>query len=116
MRTALLVCLIAILATPMGAQVTDSLPRDTVLEEYRLPHEVALEIAALYNQPAALRASGTVVISADQQVTGDVAVLGGPLTLAGRVSGRVVLVNGNVTLRSGASVGGDLIVVGGTIQ
>ncbi|MDQ3810789.1 MAG: polymer-forming cytoskeletal protein [Chloroflexota bacterium] len=118
MRTPLLACVIAVLVAPpvMPAQITDSLPLDSVADDYQLPRAVALEIASLFNQPAALRATGTLVIDADQQVTGDVAVLGGSLTLAGRVTGRVLVINGDVTLRRGATIGSDLMVVGGMIE
>jgi hypothetical protein len=63
-----------------------------------------------------LRVTGQLDIPADREVDGDVAVLDGPLTIAGRVRGRVLAINADVTLRSGARVDGDVIVVGGVLE
>ena len=43
-------------------------------------------------------------------------MLGGPVTLAGRISGSLFVINGDVTFEPGAVVGGDVLVVGGTIE
>lgn len=101
------------LAAPAGAQASDSLARDTARV---LPYAVALEIARYYNATAALRATGPVDILADQVVTGAVTVLRGPLNVAGRVTGRVLVVNGDAILKPGSRIEGDLIVVGGRIE
>ncbi len=99
--------------TALPAQVPDTAraaQRDRVL-----PAEIAREIAALYNAPAALRATGPAAIGAGQTVEGDVAILNGPLTIDGEVRGRVVVINGNLLFGRSARVAGDVIVVGGTI-
>lgn len=80
-----------------------------------LPYAVAADVAWLYNAPAALRARGPLTIAQGQVVNGDVAVLRGPVVIAGRVTGRVVAVNANVALRPGAWIGGNLIVTGGLV-
>jgi hypothetical protein len=49
-------------------------------------------------------------------VAGDVAVFGGPVTVAGRVAGRLTVIDGDLFLRPGASVGGDVLVVGGVVD
>ncbi|MEP6690722.1 MAG: polymer-forming cytoskeletal protein [Gemmatimonadaceae bacterium] len=81
-----------------------------------LPPAIAADVARLFNAPAAVRATGALVVRADQIVAGDVAVLEGPVTIAGRVTGRVLIVNGDVTLERGARIDGDLIVIGGRVS
>ena len=53
---------------------------------------------------------------ATSEVRGNVAVLRGPLVLAGRVSGTVLVINGDVIMRPTAHVDGDLIVIGGDVD
>jgi hypothetical protein len=81
-----------------------------------LPRELAEMALARYNARAALRATGSLTIPADQQVDGDVAVLEGPLTIAGRVQGNVVVINGDLLFVRGARVDGDVLVVGGIVD
>lgn len=80
-----------------------------------LPSEVAEEVVDFFNDSRTLHFSGRTRIPEERAVEGDVAVLGGPLTVAGRIAGRVVVINGNVELLPGAVVEGDLTVVGGEI-
>jgi hypothetical protein len=47
---------------------------------------------------------------------GDVAVLRGPLTIAGHVTGSVLAVNSDVLLRPTARIDGQLLVVGGEVE
>lgn len=88
--------------------------RDTVLRA--LPAEVAREAVGLFNRTAMLRATGETEIPVVRVVTGDVAVLNGPLVIAGRVTGRVLAINADVLLRPGARIDGDLFVVGGEVE
>jgi hypothetical protein len=81
-----------------------------------LPRTVVRDVAGRYNEPAALRATGSLEIPPSQSVNGNLAVLNGPLTLAGHVGGHVIVINGDVILRRGAHIGGDLVVVGGIIE
>src|SRR5688572_15456711 len=81
-----------------------------------LDPEVARDIAALYNQPAAMRVSGRLDIAAAQTVNGNVAVLRGPVSIAGRVTGHVIVINGDLTLASGARIDGAVFVVGGYFE
>ena len=105
-------CLVAA-TTRLDAQERDDARRKNGLP---LSRAVANEIADLYNGPAALRANGQLEIASDRTVEGNVAVLNGPLTIAGHVTGRVVAVNADVALRRGARIDGDLIVVGGAVS
>ncbi|MFN2397702.1 MAG: hypothetical protein ABR543_03505 [Gemmatimonadaceae bacterium] len=110
MRLSLVACLSAVCISSATAQ------RDSVPEERTLPRDLADSLVKLYNAPAALRASGSLNIPAQQRVSGNVAVLGGPLVLAGQVAGSVVVINGDVELVRGSRIEGDLVVVGGIIE
>ena len=81
-----------------------------------LPDAVVTEALELYNATETLRASGSLTIAAEQRVDGNVAVLLGPLTIAGEVAGRVVVINGDLLLRPGARIGGGVLVIGGAIS
>ncbi|MBV9772707.1 MAG: hypothetical protein JO040_02080 [Gemmatimonadetes bacterium] len=121
MRTPILLTLSAFLlaahATLGVAQETEArpaAPADT-LRRADLPRDVADRIVDFFNDPETLHFSGRTRIPEERAVSGDVAVLGGPLTVAGHVQGRVVVINGDVELLPGAVIDGDLTVVGGEI-
>ena len=90
----------------------DSLALDTASDT--LSYDDAAEIAYLFNAVAGLRSTGPTTIAAGDSVIGNVAVLWGPLTIAGTVHGSVIVVNGSVTIEPGGHVDKDLIVTGGT--
>jgi len=115
MRTLILLLLTASATTAVSAQAPDTARRDRAAAT-TLPREVAADVAWLFNQPAALRSTGRAEIAAGQVVEGDVAVIGGPLIVAGRITGRALVINGDVSLRRGAVVERNLIVVGGVIE
>lgn len=81
-----------------------------------LPPEVAAEIVDFYNDGATIRMIGSTHIAAGSEIAGGIAVLGGPVTVAGRVAGRLVVINGDVILEPGAAIAGDLTVVGGVVR
>ena len=110
MRSIVLALAIA-LSTSAGAQV-----RDVQHERSGLPRDVAREAARLYNETSGLRSSGRVEIDENRTVSGDVAVLDGPVFISGRVRGRVLAINSDVVLRSTARIDGDLLVVGGQVE
>jgi hypothetical protein len=101
---------------PVGAQERDTTRRRAVAGQPALPAGVAREVASLFNAADGLRATERVEIEAGRRVQGDVAVLRGPLVLAGHVTGRVIAVNADVILQPTARVDGDLIVVGGEVE
>jgi hypothetical protein len=78
-----------------------------------LPPEVAAYVRDLYNAPATLRHDGRTRIAEDETVRGDLAVADGPLVVAGRIEGDVVVINGDAELLPGAAITGALTVVGG---
>ncbi|HEV2149483.1 MAG TPA: polymer-forming cytoskeletal protein [Longimicrobiaceae bacterium] len=114
-----LVALSALLlaAAPSAAQEpgAPTAQADTV-RRMDLPPEVAEEVVAFFNDRRTLHFSGRTRIPEDRSITGDVAVLRGPLSIAGRVEGRVVVINGDVELSPGAVVDGDLTVIGGRVE
>ena len=120
MRALLLVMVAGVLAIAATASGLESQERDTAdageSRDRALPREVALEVAALFNETTAMRVIGDVEIPQDRTIDGDVAVLDGSLTLAGRVTGRVLVLNGDATLAEGARIDGELIVVGGRVS
>lgn len=94
-----------------GAQDRAQLPPPSVL-----PRDVAREVVGLFNATSTLRATSRTTIDSGRIVRGDVAVLNGPLYVAGHVTGRVLAVNSDVILRAGAQVDGDVLVVGGEVD
>lgn len=102
--------------TAAASMAQDPAPRDTVLDPRALPREIATQVIDLFNAPGTLRSTGSLDIAAGREVRGDVAVLNGPLTIAGRVTGRVVAINSTVTLLPGARLDSDLTVVGGVLE
>jgi hypothetical protein len=90
--------------------------RDTIAARDQLPRDVAQEVVALYNATTALRTTEATEIAAGRDVAGDVAVLDGPLTIGGHVTGRVLAINSDVILLRGARIDGDLLVVGGEVE
>jgi len=69
---------------------------------------------AAYNADRTMRVTGVLEVAMHRTIEGDVAVLNGPVRVAGRITGTLTAINADVRLAPGASVGG-LIVVGGTI-
>lgn len=80
-----------------------------------LPDSIGQRIVALYNAPMTLRLTGEVRLAAETEVRADVAALGGPVIVAGRIDGDLVVINGDLRLDAGAVVTGDLTVVGGAL-
>jgi hypothetical protein len=63
-----------------------------------------------------VRIGGSVTVSADEHVSGDVVVIGGSLGVDGNVDGDVVLIGGTLRLGPQAVVGGDVVGVGAAVQ
>ena len=92
------------LASPASAQDADTDPRDEqiVLSGRLLVAEgETVDSAVIFNGPASIE--GT--------VTESLVVFNGRTEISGRVVGDVVVFNGSVTVRSGATVGGNLVTV-----
>ncbi len=95
-----------LLASSVAAQDTSSV----------LPRDVAREVVQLFNATATLRTTDRTDIDSGRTIRGDVAVLNGPITVSGHVTGRVLAINADVVLLRGARIDGDLLVVGGEIE
>ncbi len=103
----------ALLAVP--AAVAAQQP-DTALNRRALPRDVVHDAVRLFNAPGTYRATGALDVGAGRTIDADVAVLHGPVTIAGHVTGAVLAINSDVTLAPSARVDGDLLVVGGTVR
>jgi hypothetical protein len=101
---------IAIVPTIVGAQLDSSSGRQT------LPADVRALAVARWNGPNVVRGSGRIEIEAGREVAGNVAVSGGPLIIAGHVTGSVLGLNADVTLRPTAHIDGEVLVVGGAVD
>jgi hypothetical protein len=55
-------------------------------------------------------------VAHDEIVRGDVVVLGGNVTVEGKVVGDVVVIGGDAHAVSGAEINGDVVVIGGTLE
>lgn len=91
--------------------------RDTAFRRQSLPRDVRREAAAIYNAAAPeWRKNGPVDVGEGERVPGDLAVLNGPIMIAGHVAGRVLAINADVILKPTARIDGDLLVVGGEVE
>jgi hypothetical protein len=114
MRRPILTLLLVML--PAVTPPTVSAQHDSTTRRQTLPRDVRREVVDRWNGPNAARASGRLEIEESREVPGDVAVLGGPLIIAGHVRGNVLAVNSDVILRRTARIDGDLLVVGGDVE
>jgi hypothetical protein len=117
MRTCLVALAAALLVLPAPrltaqepAPVTEPAPA------FGLPPEVSYRVVEFYNRPGTLHFTGRTRVPEGRVIRGDLAVLAGSLTIAGRVEGSVVVINGDVTMLPGAVISGDLTVVGGEVE
>ncbi len=104
---------IALLAVAAPVALARAQATDTT--RHVLTYDDASEVAFLFNGAAALRAEHDTTIMAHDTVSGNVAVLEHSLTVAGTVLGRVVVINGDLTIERDARVDGEVVVTGGTV-
>ena len=74
---------------------------------------VARRAVESYNATGTRRVSGAFDVPAGTVIEGDVGVLNGPVTVAGRIQGSLVAINADVRFAKGAQIDRQLIVVGG---
>ncbi len=79
------------------------------------PPEVVAELIALYNDSGSTRMQGDVSLPAGSRFEGSLALFRGALRIAGRVNGPVTVANGTLYLLPGASIQGEILVVGGRL-
>jgi hypothetical protein len=109
---ALAVALVVIPGAPAAAQ-------DTVVVRPGRPSRgigVAQWAVDLFNAPATIRAYGPFVVDTGEVLRGDVAVVGGPVTVWGTVRGDLVAINADLRLEAGSVVEGDVVVLGGVVD
>ncbi len=109
-RFATCVLVLSLLAGAIPADAQQ--PHDTASAQLSAAARSAVDI---YNAAATTRVTGAFDVPASKVIEGSVAVLNGPVTIAGRIEGTLVAINADVRLAPGATVQGELIVVGGTI-
>lgn len=78
--------------------------------------EVTRRAVEFFNAGTTTRVFGRLTIGVDDVFAGDVAVVDGPLVVAGVVQGDLVAINARVELRSTADVWGDILIVGGSLS
>jgi hypothetical protein len=76
---------------------------------------VARSAVETYNSSGTTRVVGAFDVPASKVIIGDVAVLNGPVTIAGRIEGTLVAINADVRFAPGGTVGRQLFIVGGGI-
>ena len=88
------------------------------LEARALPRVVSEEVIRFYNAAGTTRLVGRTRLPRGNEWRGNVAVRNGPVLVAGRVQGTLVVINGDLLFDrgGGAEVTGDVIVVGGTVN
>lgn len=121
MRNLLVAATLAVLAPwSLAAQDTNATihidpSKEPQADVRQLPREVAEEAIRFFNDSLTVRFSGITRIPAGRGVEGDVAVVGGTVTIAGRINGSLTVINGDLMLEPGAAISGNVLVVGGTV-
>src|SRR5438045_6817361 len=82
------------------------------LEARALPRVVAEEVIAFYNAPGTTRLVGRTRLPRGNEWRGNVAIRSGPVRVAGRVQGSIVVINGDLQFDAGAEVDRDVLAVG----
>ncbi len=106
----LLGCLLATAWRPALAQQHDQ--RDSTEARLSPAAQGAVDV---YNAPATKRTNGAFDVPVSGVVTGDVAVLNGPITIAGHIEGSLIAINADVRLAAGARIDRKLVIIGGTV-
>lgn len=73
------------------------------------------EVQALYNAPSTRRERGPFTLPRDSALRTSLAVLGGPVRIAGTITGSVLVLNGDVEFTGTARVSGDIAILGGQV-
>jgi hypothetical protein len=112
--------LVLALAAPLQAQDSvividpNAPPTDSVMRGGP-PSDVVSELIAIYNDSGTTRLQGDVTLPAGSRLEGKLALYRGSLRVAGRVAGPIAVANGTLYLLPGATVEGEILVVGGRL-
>lgn len=118
----LLPLLLALWAPPLAAQDSvivinpDAPPEDSTV--FGLPAPVLTELLASWNDTTTLRLPGGLSVPAGAALSGPIAAFRGTVRVAGEISGRLTVINGDLVILPGGMVRGDVLVAGGrmTVQ
>jgi hypothetical protein len=100
------------LACIVGATAAHAQPAARAL----LPDTAAERVVAFYNLEATTRLTGEARIGPGSALRGGVAVLAGTLIVEGVVDGDVVVINGDLDVRTSGRIGGAATVTGGDVR
>ena len=78
-----------------------------------LPNDILNELIARYNDSATVRLADEFTLPAGSVLEGTVASLRGPFRVAGRMTGPLVVINGDLVILAGGTIQGDVLVAGG---
>ncbi|MBC8088020.1 MAG: hypothetical protein H7Z40_12200 [Phycisphaerae bacterium] len=84
-------------------------------DDRTLPGNVAREVAERWNASDTRRVRGAFTLGLTDTLRGDLAVIGGPVRIAGVISGQLVIINADLTLEPSGRVTKDLTLVGGEV-
>ena len=90
-------------------------PVDQAQERPGFPPGMIQRLLTFFNDSSTIRLDGEVVLPRGGKLAGPVAVLRGPVEIAGEVAGPLVVINGSLRLDPTAVVHGDILVVGGSL-
>jgi hypothetical protein len=116
----LAVSLALLLAAPLYAQdsvivIDPNAPPSDSLVRGGPPPEIVAELITRFNDSMTTRMQGDVTLPAGSHFEGTLALYRGSLRVAGRVSGPIAVANGTLYLLPGATVDGEILVVGGRL-
>lgn len=114
MRVRFLFAIILSCAPLLGAQ--QSRPAVEIRDLRAVPRDIADEVQQVFNATTSRRASGDLTIPLTETVNGDVAVMSGHVVVSGRVTGRIVVINGSLIVRGEGRVTGPVTIIGGTLS
>jgi hypothetical protein len=104
-----------VLALLVLAAVAPAAAQEQAIRDANLPRSLETRLLRMYGG-AAERMDGPVDVTAGVVRAGDLAVVGGPLRVAGRVEGDVAMVGGDVVVEPGGEITGSVVVVGGQVR
>ena len=126
--TAVAVCALAALACPVNAHVA---PPEDPLEILVFGTENEMVQQAVKDAQKAVKLAGidiniegadilkigsSYAVDDGETISGDVVIIGGALTVEGKIEGDAVVVGGSMYLASTAVVAGDAVVIGGILE
>lgn len=110
-----LILAIASAVAPRPA-IAQSLPSAADTPRAGLSAVVAEEVTRRLNAPTTTVRVGDFFLPSDNTHTGDLAIVDGDVTLAGRITGDLTVVNGRLVFTAGAVVDGGVLAVGGAVE